>query len=161
MHYGLDCDLCSGQLKESRGCGVAPWSLRFDDNGQSSGLHPFTPRYLWERAEWAGPATPVDMLAEELWELADLGDAISCTGSPWRCCPAWYARFSSHGARKAAADAFELERWRDSGALSSRRSSPLQPWQVTLIDVASRALNAYRMRDFDRRNPRSPKQEDG
>ena len=148
--HGLECDNCSPYDKGIRGCGTAPRVPDWDGVSTyfSGRERPWTARYWLELCEKTQTVDPAD-LAEQLWPYANIGDAIDVTGSPWPCCPAWFARFSSDGGRQAAFRAFQLLDWREDGALASIDDGPLLEWQVDLIGVAKRARGAHQMRRIE------------
>lgn len=157
--WDFDCEACDYYQKRIRGCGKAPMVPDWD--GESDVLstyeRPWTPRWWMELVDKTGTLLPDD-LAEQLWPYSDQGEAIEVTGTPWRCCPAWYARFSSPSARAAAKRAYDLLDWKEVGSLEHVQDGDLLDWQIDLIGVAKRARAAYQKRSIQR-NQTTPSQQ--
>jgi len=152
----FDCETCSAYDKRELGCGTAPiveapdTLVDFRARPQKTRPRYWTPGLWHEQAEMRQEDLSAE-LAEDLYPFAAWGGVVGATGSPFRCCPAWYARFSPPGAIDAVHHAAKLLRWRESGALSAITSGTLQQWEIDLVEIASRMHNAKEQRDMQAR----------
>ena len=144
----LECEDCDDDQKAMRGCGVSPLIPSWDSRGKIVG------HVYWSYAHFIEQCERTDVCedgesAAQWYPHADVGEITALMGSPWMCCPRWYAAFAPPQISALVHRVLRLVRWRASGQLSEITGTPLIPAAVDLIQLAEAARSAQEAREMD------------
>jgi len=140
----LDCNECSDEDKQWRGCGRAPRFpvIEVDEHTFESRQveRVWTPTWWFQWCE-ESEHEPSDISACDQWEWGGLGGAVELTHTPWDCCPRSYLRqdMMDRDAMEAAQYAIQLYQWREKGSLTALEPGPLTPGMIDLVRLAERS----------------------
>lgn len=129
---GFDCVACKKdpELNERRGCGKPP----IDFHGNLW----LPDKWLVDELERNQGVMPEGSAASGHYTWANIGDALSNTGSLWPWCPAWYARFYDGPETVRADAAIEM------AGFVRRKMLPLvvdRPQSAVQVNEVVRAMN--------------------
>lgn len=141
---GLDCETCTPEAKEARGCGVPPLVVHDSGDGRAR-LQPWVLEDYVERCREEGD-DPLhgDLLMPE-YEYAEWAYAPQC-GFHWAVCPRYHLIFASHAARFEAARILKIARGADDPVLQAQPREPFTPRERSLY-ILARNFDAYQVAD--------------
>jgi hypothetical protein len=132
--HGFNCERCTDEDKEFRGCGVAPKMYGVDDVTFEESWT------TWDVSRWRdemfAAGLPEDgEQATMSWRFANLGGVVDALNMPWPMCPRYYDAFATPSASTVARIVMRWARFKRSSALSAVLHGRLTPWAAHLLDV--------------------------